>query len=193
VNPSQQYAIAEAKRHLARARKRPLPVSLDRELEEPELLDLATAIAERPELWQHLRRHDPDQRVYGRVFHNEDVEAWLICWMDGHDTGFHDHDVSRGALAVVEGEVREDRLVIGGPPATKLLGIGQTTTFGAADIHRVTHAGARPSVTVHVYSPPIRQMGAYEFVPGGTLKRHPKSTGEELKPLNEPADVPAPA
>jgi quercetin dioxygenase-like cupin family protein len=178
-----QYAVAEARRSLARARKRPLPVELSRELDEHELLELANSIAERPELWQHLRRHDPEQRTYGKILQNDNVEVYLICWMQDHDTGFHDHDVSSGALAVVEGEVREDRLVIGGPPVTHLLGPGQATTFDASDIHRVVHSGTAPAVTVHAYSPPIRQMGAYEFEPGGTLKRHPQSTDQELKPV----------
>ena len=31
------------------------------------------------------------------------MTVWLICWMDGHDTGFHDHDGAAGAVAVVAG------------------------------------------------------------------------------------------
>jgi quercetin dioxygenase-like cupin family protein len=178
-----QFAVAEARRSLAKARKRPLPAPLNRELEESELLELASSIAERPELWQHLRKHDPEQRTYGRILQNDNVEVYLICWMQDHDTGFHDHDISRGALAVVEGEVREDRLAVGGPPHTHVLATGQATTFGAADIHRVVHSGAAPAVTVHAYSPPIRQMGVYEFEPGGTLKRHPQANDQELKPV----------
>lgn len=180
-----QLAVAEARRNLARARKRPLPVALDRELEERELRDLAHSLAERPELWQHLKVHDPETRTYAHVLQNDHVEAYLICWMDGHDTGFHDHDISRGALAVVQGEVREDRLRVGGDPSSKLLARGQSVTFGASDIHRVRHAGDEPAVTLHVYSPPIRQMGQYEIEPGGTLKRHPRASGEELAPIDE--------
>jgi predicted metal-dependent enzyme (double-stranded beta helix superfamily) len=181
----QQLAVAEVRRNLARARKRPLPVSLDRELDETELLELAHALAERPELWQHLKVHDPETRTYAHVMQNDHLEAYLICWMDGHDTGFHDHDISRGALAVVQGEVREDRLTIGGPPSSRLLARGQSVTFGAADIHRVQHSGDAPAVTLHVYSPPIRQMGQYEIEPGGTLKRHPRGSGDELAPVEE--------
>jgi hypothetical protein len=59
---------------------------------------------------------------------------------------------------------------------------GQATTFDAAAIHRVQHAGAGPAVTIHVYSPPIRQMGQYEFEEGGTLKRYARAADEELKP-----------
>ena len=41
---------------------------------------------------------------------------WVITWTNGNDTGFHDHDVSGGAVAVVEGEIVEERLVVGGAP-----------------------------------------------------------------------------
>lgn len=180
---NEQWQRARRRRELASARKRPLPVTLDHRLEDAELRELATAIAERPELWQHLVEFDPERRHYSHVLRNDDVEVYLICWMPGHDTGFHDHDISAGALAVIQGEVQEDRLRIGGPPLRKLLGAGQSAAFGASDIHRVTHAGSVPSVTVHVYSPPLRQMGQYEFEDGGTLRRHPRASGEELAPI----------
>ena len=51
--------------------------------------------------------------------------AWLICWSDDHDTGFHDHDLSSGAVAVVAGTVAEDRLALGGPPVTREFGAGE--------------------------------------------------------------------
>jgi predicted metal-dependent enzyme (double-stranded beta helix superfamily) len=179
---NEQWIAAQARRELRKNRNRPLPVALDSELEETELRELAHAIADRPELWQHHLDHRPEQRTYTRVLHNDNVEAYVICWMDGHDTGFHDHDVSRGAMAVITGEVHEDRLAIGGTPLTKQLVGGQSVTFGAADIHRVRHAGEAPAVTIHVYSPPIRQMGQYEFEEGGTLKRFARASDEELKP-----------
>jgi hypothetical protein len=182
MSANAQKNIAEARREIARQRKRPLPVALDRELDTQELRNLANAIAERPELWSHLLNHDPEQRTYTRILHNDNVEAYVICWLEGHDTGYHDHDVSSGALAVVDGQIREDRLTIGGPPLTKLMAGGQATTFDAAAIHRVQHAGAGPAVTIHVYSPPIRQMGQYEFEEGGTLKRYARASDEELKP-----------
>lgn len=180
-----QQVQAEARREFARQRKRPLPVALDRDLAEPELRTLADAIAERPELWQHHLNHDPEQRTYTRILHNDNVEAYVICWLEGHDTGYHDHDVSAGALAVVQGQIREDRLRIGGSPLTKVLAGGQATTFDAAAIHRVRHAGHGPAVTIHVYSPPIRQMGQYEFEEGGTLRRFARASDEELKAAGE--------
>ena len=184
---AQQFAIAEARRELARARKRPLPVSLEQELEETELRELALAIAERPELWQHLITHDPEQRTYSRVLHNDAVEVYLICWMEGHDTGFHDHDVSRGAVAVVEGEIIEERLVVGGPPRQLCRRLGDTFDFDASHVHRMRKDDATLAVSIHAYSPPLWRMGAYSVDADGTLRRRSISSAEELRPVETAA------
>jgi predicted metal-dependent enzyme (double-stranded beta helix superfamily) len=103
--------------------------------------------------------------------------------MDDHDTGFHDHDLSSGAVAVIQGAVAEDRLVLGGDPVTRTFAAGGAFSFSGADIHRVRHAGDAPAVTLHAYSPPLWRMGAYEILAGGELRRHSLSYAEELRPL----------
>ena len=79
-----------------------------------ELEALVTRLAAEPERWHHLVRHDPSERTYEELLRDEHVAVWLICWMEDHDTGFHDHDRSGGAVAVAGGAVREDRLLLGG-------------------------------------------------------------------------------
>src|SRR3954470_12920855 len=81
-----------------------------RDLSEPELRALVREFAAAPERWAHLVEHDPDHRRYALLVRDDHVAVWLICWMEDHDTGFHDHDVSAGAVAVVAGRVREERL-----------------------------------------------------------------------------------
>jgi predicted metal-dependent enzyme (double-stranded beta helix superfamily) len=159
----------------------------ERDLGPEELEALVRDLAGRPELWRELVEHRPDARTYAQLHRDEHVGVWLICWMNDHDTGFHDHDLSAGALSVVRGRVREDRLVLGGPPASRTLAAGESLTFGASDIHRVSHAGTEPAVTLHAYSPPLWRMGSYEVSPDGTLRRHSMSYAEELRPLDEGA------
>jgi hypothetical protein len=154
-----------------------------RDLSGPELQEFVTELADRPELWIHLVKHDTTQRVYEELLSDEHVTAWLICWMDEHDTGFHDHDVSCGAVAVVSGAVREERLAIDGPTRNGVFRAGGSFHFSASDIHRVSHAGSDPAVTLHVYSPPLLRMGAYVIGEDGVLARHPMSYEEELRPL----------
>jgi hypothetical protein len=90
--------------------------ALGRDLTRAELRALVAGLAARPQDWGHLVRHRPDVRTYEQLLRNEYVAVWLICWMDDHDTGFHDHDLSCGALGVAQGTVVEERLTLGGPP-----------------------------------------------------------------------------
>jgi predicted metal-dependent enzyme (double-stranded beta helix superfamily) len=159
-----------------------LPRPRGRDLDSYELEAFVAELADRPELWIGRVRHDPAQRSYEELISDEHLTAWLICWMDDHDTGFHDHDRSSGAVAVVSGAVREERLTLGGDPSRRVLRAGQSFHFSASDIHRVRHEGVDPAVTLHVYSPPLERMGAYEVGDDGVLVRHAMSSSEELRP-----------
>ena len=154
-----------------------------RDLSAVELERFVVELTERPELWIELVEHDRVQRTYVELLSDPHVTAWLICWMNEHDTGFHDHDVSAGAVAVVSGAVRESRLAVEGPPRDRVFAAGSSFHFAAADIHRVRHCGPEPAVTLHAYSPPLQRMGAYEIGANGVLARHSMSYREELRPL----------
>ena len=130
-------------------------------------------------------RHDSDARVYEEIWNDGDVNAWVICWSEDQDTGFHDHDESGAGIAVVSGTVREDRLTLSGPPRSRTFGAGETFTVPPVAIHRVLHAGDRPAVTIHAYSPPLRRTGAYRVGPDGELERESQPFEVELR--GEPA------
>jgi quercetin dioxygenase-like cupin family protein len=138
-------------------------------------------LAAQPELWEHLVRHEDDVRVYEELWEDEEVNAWLICWSEDQDTGFHDHDESAAAIRVLDGHVREDRLRLAVEPSTNVIGPGQTFTLPPTAIHRVLHAGSGPAVTIHAYSPPLTRTGAYSVAPGGELERKSLSYAEELR------------
>ncbi len=166
------------------------------------LAGLAPLHADRPEEWIGRVKHDASRRVYEELLSDAHVTAWLICWMDDHDTGFHDHDLSAGAVAVVGGRVREERLAIGGGRSvgddpveigqhTRTFAAGQSFHLSPADIHRVRQGGPDPAVTLHVYSPPLARMGAYVVGDDGALARHPMASSEELRPLEKAAEPPS--
>ena len=127
--------------------------------------------------------------MYEELLSDAHVTAWLICWMDDQDTGFHDHDVSAGAVAVVSGNVREERLAIGctwrrSASSDASSRAGDAFHFSAADIHRVRHGGSDPAVTLHVYSPPLARIGAYTIGDDGVLARRTMPSSQELRPKN---------
>jgi quercetin dioxygenase-like cupin family protein len=159
-----------------------VPRAQGRDLSGLELQGFVDELADRPELWIDFVSHDPNERVYRELLSDAHVTAWLICWMEDHDTGFHDHDISAGAVAVVSGRVREERMRIDGPPRKRTLSAGESLHFSSADIHRVRHVGSDPAVTLHAYSPPLLRMGAYAIGSDGVLERRSVSYTEELRP-----------
>ncbi|MBV8220138.1 MAG: cysteine dioxygenase family protein [Solirubrobacterales bacterium] len=146
-----------------------------------QLEEFVARLAASPERWCHLVRHADDARVYAQIWDDEDVNAWVICWSEDQDTGFHDHDESSAAIAVISGQVREDRLRVGDEPRSRVLGPNSIFTVPAVAIHRVLHAGGPPAVTIHAYSPPLVRTGAYRIGPDGVLERELLSSEDELR------------
>jgi predicted metal-dependent enzyme (double-stranded beta helix superfamily) len=160
---------------------------IHRDLELAELRELVGRIAADPEQWRPLVAADTPERHFEQLWRDDHLDVWVITWASGNDTGFHDHDVSRGAVAVVEGEVVEERLVVGGAPRELRHRAGETFDFDASHVHRMRHDAATPAVSIHAYSPPLWRMGAYEVEPDGTLRRRSISYAEELRPVETAA------
>jgi hypothetical protein len=112
------------------------------------------------------------------LWRDEHSEAWLNLWWQPRDTGYHDHDGSCVGVYVIAGRAWNEALTVGTAPVPREYGPGDSFAFPGDGIHRMDHeAGA---VTVHVYSPPIREIGHFELV-DGRLRRTPI-----------PADQPSP-
>jgi predicted metal-dependent enzyme (double-stranded beta helix superfamily) len=146
----------------------------DRDLDRAELTELATDLGREPSLWQQHVRHDPNERYFLQLYRDVHVDVWLICWLNAQDTGFHDHDLSSGAVYVVEGVLAEDRFhfdeehlrtTVRERPAASVF------DFDASYIHCMRHAGVAPATSIHVYSPALWRMGYYERDGAGDLCR----------------------
>jgi predicted metal-dependent enzyme (double-stranded beta helix superfamily) len=131
--------------------------------------------------WQHLVHHADDVRVYEQIWDDPDFNAWLICWSEDQDTGFHDHDLSAARIAVISGAVSEERLRLGSGPRARRIGAGSSFSVEPVAIHRVMHAGAAPAVTIHAYSPPLARTGVYRIGAGGELQRESLTLADELR------------
>jgi len=165
----------------------PRSTTLQRDLDVGELRDLVGRIAADPGQWRPLVHSDTPERHFEQLWRDDHVDIWVITWASGNDTGFHDHDVSRGAVAVVEGEIIEERLVVGGAPRQLRHRAGETFDFDASHVHRMRHDAATLAVSIHAYSPPLWRMGAYEVEADGTLRRRSISSAEELRPVESAA------
>lgn len=150
-------------------------------LQPAELERFVEDLARSPQYWSHHVRHADEMRVFELIWDDEEVNAWVICWSEDQDTGFHDHDVSAAAIAVLAGEVREERLRIGSPSQARTTEAGGVFSVPPVAIHRVLHAGTAPAVTIHAYSPPLTRTGAYRVAAYGELQRELLSIEEELR------------
>ncbi len=150
-------------------------------LSPPELQRFVVGLVAARERWAHLVGHCDDVRVYEQIWDDEHVNAWVICWSEDQDTGFHDHDESAAAIAVISGRVREERFRIGSDPLSHELGAGSVFTVPPVAIHRVLHAGAEPAATIHAYSPPLVRTGAYGLGDDGQLEREALPFQAELR------------
>jgi predicted metal-dependent enzyme (double-stranded beta helix superfamily) len=130
-----------------------------------ELTDRARALAARPEEWVSRVRLSAEGRWYERIHRDDSHEIWLISWLPGQATGFHDHGGSAGAFAVALGSLEEhdiagDRTVV----------TGQVRGFGPGYVHDVRNVASAPAVSVHVYSPPLAVMNRYERTGTGFVR-----------------------
>src|SRR6266576_7065972 len=83
-------------------------------LEQRELAELVENLAGRRDLWSDQVTYAGGQRHYVSIHRDEYVDIWLICWSPGNDTGWHDHDISSGAVRVVRGALMASNPRIGG-------------------------------------------------------------------------------
>jgi len=152
------------------------------DLDPAELLELAGSIAADPSRWRPHVAFSDDKRHFVSLHRDTHVDIWVLCWTPQNDTGWHDHDISSGAVAVTQGRLMEHNLAVDGDALQTEIPAGKVYSFGPEHIHRLTGVDAG-SVSIHAYSPPLWRMGAYEVLPGGELRRHALSYAEELRPL----------
>ncbi|SEF80984.1 Cysteine dioxygenase type I [Thermomonospora echinospora] len=158
----------------------------ERNLDRRELQKLVDGLAERPELWRDQVAYSSDRRHYASLHRDEYVDVWLLCWTPDNDTGWHDHDVSSGAVRVVSGALKECNPRIGGAHLETVVPEGSSFSFGPDHIHRLVGA-ADASVSIHAYSPPLWRLGQYSIDRNGVMRRVSVSYADELRPLDEVA------
>jgi predicted metal-dependent enzyme (double-stranded beta helix superfamily) len=131
------------------------------------LRQIVQGVAASEHEWLSLVRYDVDRRWYHRLTLDDDHEVWLLSWLPGQRTGFHDHGESSGAFTVARGALRERTAPGHRPGPSAAVPRGQVRSFGPWYIHDVINASVQPAVSVHAYSPPLASMRRFEFGPGG--------------------------
>jgi rhodanese-related sulfurtransferase/mannose-6-phosphate isomerase-like protein (cupin superfamily) len=109
--------------------------------------------------WMDKVRLRADGRWYERLYHGKDYDIWVISWLPGQSTGFHDHGASSGAFVVATGTLEEHRP----GERTRVIHPGEPHAFGPDLAHDVRNASLAPAISIHAYSPPLSEMNEYEL------------------------------
>ncbi len=155
-----------------------------RNLDRSELQTLVDKLAREPARWHEHVAFAGGRRHYVSLHRDEYVDVWLLCWTPEDDTGWHDHDISSGAVRVVRGAIKESNPRISGEPVGRVIEAGASFSFGPEHIHRMAGEDAQ-AVSIHAYSPPLWRLGQYSVDSDGVMRRVSVSYADELRPLTE--------
>ena len=97
-------------------------------------------------------------RRWGIAAATESYEAWVIAWPAGTGLAMHDHGGSRAAVRIVSGRLRE-RFQEGGDVHVRWLEVGDEYVLSGDHVHEVINLNDTEAISVHVYSPPVADMG----------------------------------
>ena len=132
------------------------------------------------ERWSQLVRFTEPQRWYQRLELADDYEIWLLSWLPGQHTGFHDHGEAVGAFAVASGRLAERTVAAGGRQArSRSVSAGTVRSFGSEHVHDVYNTSAQPAVSVHAYSPPLTAMRKFELTADGLVQVATRKAGRD--------------
>jgi predicted metal-dependent enzyme (double-stranded beta helix superfamily) len=155
----------------------PMAVTEQRVLTPAQLAERVRLLTATPAEWVARVRLDTEGRWYEQIGVDDSHEIWLISWLPGHTTGFHDHGVSAGAFGVVWGELDEYLPSAGAPAPARKVTSGVVRSFGPGYVHDVRNTSTSSlAVSVHAYSPPLSEMNRYELTAGGLVVRGTEGT-----------------
>ena len=77
------------------------------------LAQIATRLAEQRAFWEPMIVFDPAERYYTRLAREPEFEVWLLTWLPGQGTEWHDHGRSAGAFVTVRGTLTEQYAMVG--------------------------------------------------------------------------------
>jgi len=105
-----------------------------------------------------------------RLFKNEHCEVLMLSWLNGQRSKIHDHLGTSCGVKVLSGQATET--VFERAPNKHIYATesnvyeeGSVTASIDDDIHQISNlqANNEPLVTIHIYSPPLKQFRLYKL------------------------------
>lgn len=156
----------------------PDAISLER------LQELLSQLEIDDDFWQRYVHFDSAKYRRNLLHRCENFEALVLCFESGQRTPIHDHAGSACGVRVLEGvgmETIYERTEDGWLYATGTQELPRSGIVGSndMDIHQLSNlqSGGRRMVTLHIYSPPLGEVGNY-CVEDNTVRKVTAETRE---------------
>ncbi|HKF44533.1 MAG TPA: cysteine dioxygenase family protein [Thermoanaerobaculia bacterium] len=164
-------AVREILADASKAPERPTPGSL------------CERIAREAERYLDRVRFDPAQYMRHPILLWDDWEVMIIGWESGQVTPVHDHRGVMGGMAMLSGSLLEERFTTPNRAPSladsRVRPEGDLCDIGPTTLHRLIPKTPR-AVSLHLYRPPLRQMGIWDET--GMIELRPSTfdVGEEV-------------
>jgi cysteine dioxygenase len=146
-------AVREILREASAAPERPTPGNL------------AERISRQAEKYLDRVRFDSARYVRHPVLLWDDWEVMIIGWESGQMTPVHDHRGVLGGMAMLSGSLLEERFTtpdrVPKLVDSRVRPEGDLCDIGPTTLHRLVPRTPR-AVSLHLYRPPLRQMGIWD-------------------------------
>jgi uncharacterized NAD(P)/FAD-binding protein YdhS/predicted metal-dependent enzyme (double-stranded beta helix superfamily) len=150
-----------------------LIAALDRIGKRPALVDLAAALEQACLTYADVESYvHRNPRNYNRatVMLRDEAELLVMTWLPGQSSVAHDHGGSICAMLTVCGSAAEGNYSVAPDGYVDLeyqdhFHAGQVTAGEDAAVHTIANSGSDLLVTVHIYSPPLRDFRRFAIRP----------------------------
>lgn len=140
------------------------------ELKEPSLKELAYHLKQVPNVANSIVPFikEPKQYQYGRnvIYRNNELEVIVINITPHKGTAIHDHGKSIGCAMVIEGTIVNSIYRLNGDRSEQFssfcINQGECLYSTKGMIHKMTNPSNERMISLHVYSPPLKDMTVYE-------------------------------
>ncbi len=165
--------------------KKSVPTPLRELVEFLETLNSRAPIEQLGQLLSNLNVTAEDLRPYvcfgdntyrrNLICQSDYYELLCICWKSGQRSPIHDHSQSTCGLRIIQGVATETLFETSDCGQIKAVkstdcGTGHVCSSQDSDVHQVSNlqAAGNDLMTLHIYSPPLKQMSTYSLFGSGT-------------------------
>ena len=103
------------------------------------------------------------EQHWARLAVPEGIDVWVVSWRTFERTELHSHVGATAVYTAVEGVVTDIRLDANGRLLPRKISTGVVEVVRPDEIHDVRNEHVVPAVTVHAYSPRVRELRYFSW------------------------------